>query len=398
MINKGSYGYYVYACFLVFVFTIPISTFVSTRLLFVALVLSFFLKWDGNFINRLVRNSWEIFFYLIVLAFGILYSEDKSLAGRVLETSFSLAAIPLVVAKFGDVERSKIRNIIYAFTLGVVVAGLVCLVNATIRYYQTSDRTVFVFNELTDIIGSHPTYLAYYIIFVLTVWLYWLYDNEAPMGRFRWLPLCVFLFGLLILTGGHTAYISLLLIFSFFILKTITEAITKDKVTLASTIVLMLVAMFIVNSLDYWGNQAVLRNDYWERSSLWEAAIRANWSPLFGVGTGDYNLVLNKYYMTHGLEKFALESLNSHNQFIQIYLSNGLLGVVAMIILLGRPLITAVGTQQSLVKLAFFPFVIYGMNEVFLGRYQGVVFFALLHQIIACYNATVMSPSLPKTA
>jgi hypothetical protein len=292
----------------------------------------------------------------------------------------------------------KIRNIIYAFTFGVVVAGLACLINAFVRYSQTSEPTVFVFNELTDIIGSHPTYLAYYIIFTLTVWLYWLYDDEAPLGRFRWLPLCAFLFGLLILTGGHTAFISLLLIFSFFILKTITQDITTDKLILLTTIVLMLAAMFIINSLDYWGNQAVLHNDYWERSSLWEAAIRANFSPLFGVGTGDYNLVLNKYYMTHGLEKFALESLNSHNQFIQIYLSNGLLGVVAMIILIARPLITAVGTQQSLVKLLFFPFIIYGMNEVFLGRYQGVVFFALLHQIIAVYNEKVTSQSLAKTA
>jgi hypothetical protein len=29
-----------------------------------------------------------------------------------------------------------------------------------------------------------------------------------------------------------------------------------------------------------------------------------------------------------------------------------------------------------------FPFVIYGMTEVFLGRYQGVVFFVLCHQIV----------------
>jgi O-antigen ligase len=396
MTAKG-YGYYVHLLFLVFVFTIPISTFVSTRLLLVTLILSFFVRSDGNYLARVVRHSWEIFVYMGILAFGVIYSENLGLAWRVIETSFSLAAVPLVVARFGDVDRGAVKKIIYAFTLGVIVAGLVCLVNATIRYYDTSDRTVFFFSELSDVIGSHPTYLAYYIIFSLTVTLYWLYDNEAPVGRFRWLPLCIFLFGLLILTGGHTAYISLLLIFSFFILKTITETITSDKVVLLAVIVLMMVTMFIVNSLDYWDNQFVLANDYWERSVLWEAAIRANFSPMFGVGTGDYIVVLNKYYLSHGLEQYAAESFNSHNQLIQIYLSNGLLGVIATIILLARPLITAIRTQQSLVKLVFFPFIIYGMNEVFLGRYQGVVFFALLHQIVVIYNETVTSPSLPKT-
>jgi O-antigen ligase len=188
------------------------------------------------------------------------------------------------------------------------------------------------------------------------------------------------------LTGGHTAYISLLLIFSFFILKTITEQITTGKFFLLLVIVVMLGTMFVVNSLDYWTSQPVMMNDYWERSPLWEAALRANDNPLLGVGTGDYNVELNKYYRAHGLEKYTIESMNSHNQFVQVYLSNGLLGVIAIVLLFIRPLIAAMRTQKYLAKLVFFPFIIYGMNEVFLGRYQGVVFFALLHQLFAVYN------------
>lgn len=389
--STNRYTQVVYTILLAFVFTIPISTFVSTRLLVVTLLLSFFVKADVNYIERVLRRSWEVYLFFFVLAVGVSYSDDVGLAGRVLETSFSLAAIPLIISRFSFDEK-RIKTIMSSFMLGCVVAGVVCIVNAAIRYNQTSDQSVFVFNELTAIINSHPTYLAYYLIFSLTVAFYWLYDNEPPFGKFVWLPVYIFFFVLLMLTGGHTAYISLLLIFSFFILKTITQEITRVKAFLLIVIVLMLGTMFMVNSLESAGQpQSELMNDYWERSPLWEAAIRANSNPLFGVGTGDYNIELKKYYVSHDLDQYAVESMNSHNQFIQVYLSNGLLGVVAIILLLTRPLIAAIKSGKSLTKLVFFPFFIYGMNEVFLGRYQGVVFFALLHQLFTVYNE--LSPS-----
>ena len=49
--------------------------------------------------------------------------------------------------------------------------------------------------------------------------------------------------------------------------------------------------------------------------------------------------------------------------------------------MVGRPLYLAVKNKNILAILCMFPFLIYGMTEVFLGRYQGVVFFALLHQV-----------------
>lgn len=387
--NGNKFSRIVYVIFLAFVFTIPISTFVSTRLLVATLVLSFFVKAEPGFIQRTLRRSWEIYLFFLVLGVGLLYTQDVGLGGRVLETSFSLIAMPLVFSRF-KFDESKIKATFLSFLGGVLVAGLICFVNALIRYNQTPDTSVFVYFEFTNIIGSHPTYLAYYLIFSITVAFYWLYDQELPFGKLRWLPVYIFFFGLLMLTGGHTAYISLLLIFSFFILKTITEQITTRRIFLLVVVVIMLATMFMVNSYEYSIGQAKM-NDYWERAPLWNAAIRANDNPLLGVGTGDYTLELNNYYRAHNLEKYAAESFNSHNQFVQLYLSNGLLGVISILILFIRPLIMAIRAQKPLPKLAFFPFIIYGMNEVFLGRYQGVVFFALLHQLFAVYNE--LSPS-----
>jgi O-antigen ligase len=138
--------------------------------------------------------------------------------------------------------------------------------------------------------------------------------------------------------------------------------------------------MFVFNSINLRE-----KNDYWERLVLWESALKATPDIIWGVGTGDYKKILNEYYVSHDLLKFADSSFNSHNQFIEVLFSNGLVGVFSLLLLVGRPIYQSVRNQNLLGSLTFFPFIIYGMTEVFLGRYQGVVFFALLHQAFMTY-------------
>ena len=193
---------------------------------------------------------------------------------------------------------------------------------------------------------------------------------------------------MLILTGGQTTFISMLLIFSFFIIKYILGEKSPNQATVFFLIVTLTVFMFST-IVVFQNNDEFLQlsnqNDYWERMTLWESALKANDNPLFGVGTGDYILVLNEYYRSHDLVKYANDNVNSHNQFIQIYFSNGLIGLFSLFILLARPLYLSVKTQNPLGILIFFPFIIYGITEVFLGRYQGVVFFSFLHQAFISY-------------
>ncbi len=89
---------------------------------------------------------------------------------------------------------------------------------------------------------------------------------------------------------------------------------------------------------------------------------------------------MNQYYSEHGMVKFAQESYNSHNQFIQILFSNGVLGVIGLLVMLTRPLYLSFKNENILGILSLFPFLVYSITEAFLGRYQGVVFFTLLHQ------------------
>jgi O-antigen ligase len=150
----------------------------------------------------------------------------------------------------------------------------------------------------------------------------------------------------------------------------------------------MLVCMLLASAYsDRYSN--MLQNDSWERFDLWKSAVQANSNVVFGVGTGDYKTELNDYYHEHGMTEFEEGNFNAHNQFVQIYFSNGLLGLLAVIILFGRPLYKSVKRHNAMGVLVFFSFIIYGMTEVFLGRFQGVVFYALMHQLfMSYYDAT----------
>lgn len=366
-------------CF--FSFLIPLSSFLSTRVLLLALIISLFPL--GTY-KRIIEVSWDILLYLLILVFGVIYSEDSATAMKVLETSFSLLALSLIFAKYEESDQKKVNLILYSFSLGLSLACLICVSHASIRYLRNFDSIVFFFYNLTEIISSHPTYMAYYLIFAITFGLYQLDYDSPPVHPLIGAVITLFFFLVLVLTGGQTAFVSLLLVFSFFILKFILGDRSCNQKLTFGLVVIMMASMFFVSSTQNSNRENNL-NDSWDRFDLWKSAIDANPNVLFGVGTGDSKSVLNEYFREHNLDRYAKESLNSHNQFIHTYLSNGIVGLLALVFMLARTLYLAFKNNSALGILVFFPFLIYGMTEVFLGRYQGVVFFALLHQVFVSY-------------
>ncbi|MCA4895447.1 MAG: O-antigen ligase family protein [Cytophagales bacterium] len=321
----------------------------------------------------------------MILAIGLTYSTDLTLGLRQLETNLSLLGVPLVVYGLGGFSRERMNNTFYAFAAGALVAGLICIINAAVSFTKTGDYQVFFYNQFTQPVDSHPTYFAYYLIFIITFGLYLLYYELPKQFVGPAVVALLFFFVLLLLTGGQTAFISLLLTFAFFISKYTLEEKTRRESLVVALVGTMLLCMVVV-TIVFRNNEQFFsvgsQNDYWERMALWKSAIAANTNPLLGVGTGDYNLVLNEYYREHDMNHFAEENFNSHNQFIQMYFSNGLVGLFGLLLVLGRPLYVSVTQRNLLGILLYFPFLMYGVTEVFLGRYQGVVFLALVHQIL----------------
>lgn len=374
-----------------FILSIPISSFVSIRILLVTFVFSFFLVRSKFYFLELIRNSWPSIIYILILTLGLFYSQDLKTGIKVLETSFCFLSMPLIFNST-FLKEEDLNNFFYCFVIGLFVSSLICLTHATFVYFETNNPQLFFSYHLTEIINFHPTYLAYYLIFAITFGLYLLFYQKSNVNSLLIVFSISFSFLMMILTGGQTAYVSMLFIFAFFILKFLVEERTKASKLSFGLICVMLICMFLASLIELESKNMIM-NDSWERFVLWESAIKAIPDLIWGVGTGDYKTILNDYYLKHNLSQYADGSYNSHNQFIQILLTNGLLGVSSILLLICRPLYLAVKNQHVLGVLVFFPFLIYGTTEVFLGRYQGVVFFALLHQVFTSYYSS-LKPSL----
>lgn len=365
---------------LIFIFVIPISQFVSVRLQVVLLLFTFFIGKPKNIVILFFKRSWDIILYLFVLTMGLFYTQDISSGLKILETNFSLLALPIILSRIPSLDDQLLRRAFGAFLIGLIVAAVICLIAGILQYNIDHNIRSFFFDNFTEPINSHPTYFAYYLICAISVLLYFLYYDEENNNTLLKYSIVLFLFFTLILTGGQTAFISFLFVCSFFILKYLTEDKARRKGAVVGLIAVMLACMFLVAIVEK-ENPSFAMTDSWERVVLWESAMAAVSNPLFGVGTGDNTVALNEYYSSHNLTRFALESYNSHNQLIQLLFSNGFFGVLTFILMLGRPLYFALRNKNILAILCIFPFLIYGMTEVFLGRYQGIVFFVLLHQV-----------------
>ena len=370
-------------------FSIPLSSFVSIRAVFV--LLFFALANQRNWKDALQRAS-DIIAYFALLVAGLLYTTDFTTGVRVLETSFVLLAFPFLLSYEKKIDENRMQYLFRSFSTGLLVAVLICLVYAFVRFSDSGDVRVFYFYDLTRAIDFQPTYFAYYLIFAITFELYLLNESKNKLRNF-WSVFLIILFVItLLLTGGQTSFISLLLVSSFFILKFLLEERTPSRI-LAVLVTICVICLIFFHSYFNASRDTELLSDSWERIELWKSAISANTNFLFGEGTGDYKLVLNNYYLHHGMSEFAAKSLNAHNQFIEIFLANGIIGVIVILIMLGRPLYFSIKANHDLGVLVFFPFLMYGMTEVFLGRYQGVVFFVMLHQVFISYY-TSNKPSL----
>ncbi len=365
-------------------FLIPISQFLSIRLLVVLVLLSLVVRKGDGRLGGLLIPIWDALLYLLILVVGMSYTEDRQTGLHVIETSLSLLVLRVAFYKIGAMTKRRLNVIFLAFAFGLVIASMICLTYAVNEYASTGDPEVFFFEKFTRVIDSHPTYLAYYLIGAITFGLYVLHQDEHVGSPLALTLLLVFLFFVLMLTGGTTAFASMLFVLAFFILKFLLEKTSTKHLLLVLFVSALVVSMFAFNKFNR-GESISLRNDSWERLALWESALSANSNVFVGVGTGDYKTILNAYYTTHEMTAYAAASLNPHNQFMETYVANGLLGLACLLLMLGRPIYLSVKNGDALGTLVFFPFIIYGMTEVFLGRYQGVVFFALMLQCFIAY-------------
>ena len=363
-------------------------------------------KSDRKFDFRLFLVS--VSFFLLLL-FSIGYSENVSYALKKLETGLSLLAYPLVFVLLYNC-RDKMDKQFLETLKWVFVAALSFFLVATFTFYfltepfYTFKSTIVHYHTLVDlrIIGYeiHSIYLSMYIG-VGIIFLIDIMSKIKSNKRFYLLILIAFLFVFMAVLNKRGPVIAMGLVGLVFLIKSKFKAnLTLYLLTL--TFAFVLASLFIprfnnVNRfkeiIDIEGLKTNPNSSTALRLSIYNCALKqAIKSPVFGYGWGDAKGVLNECYKEEN-PSLLLKNYNTHNQFLSMLLSTGIVGLLLFFFYFYYILkySNKNGNQVLFFLLLYFGFNM--LSENILEREDGVIFFSFFVNLFI-FNSEIKSSKI----
>lgn len=399
------------------VFFIPVNKMISSYI-----IIAIFLFWlmEGKFKERfklVVDDKKRVFlFSLSALYFlyliGLIFTKNFSYAGFDLQVKLSLFIFPLIFSTtdFKYYKNENIFIVLSYFITGVVLNTLICIISAAYQYFfKDHDSGHFLYARFSGTMGFHPTYIAMYINFAIMAMLTMLFNDihyTATKYKNRFKIYIVFLSIIIILLSSKAGIISMLITYLIFIIYLIIkQKRLKLGISILASIIVLCVGIFtlVPSSLNRLKVAFTVvsqnSNDIKEtgestsdRILIWKAStdiIKDNF--ITGVGTGDVKDVLMDKYKEKNLWFTYDHKLNAHNQFIQTFISIGVLGFLTLLASIIIPMIYAIKRNNMIYVFFLLIFFINILVESMLENQAGVVFYAFFSSflLMVSYKKTI---------
>lgn len=378
-----------YYLFLLLAFIIPLERKLIPPIIILLFVSSLL---NGSFKFKEKKGILALALLYVTYVVGLIYSSNLKYGLFDIEVKLSLLLFPLVFF-VSKIEMKKVAdNILNSFIDGCFVASVLSLVSAAIQYYLYSDINSFFYGELA--LYGHSSYMALFLCFSSAL----IYIKNIKQGNKISFPkkdlFLLALFSLIIFfLVSKTGIISILLIHFGFI----GYLIIKNKLYLKGTVALVLISTLLFagykafpevnnrfNELfsTVFSESKELNSTSSIRTAIWKTSLNILTEHPFGVGTGDVKDVLVENYVKSGLDYAAEKELNAHNQFLQIALATGILGLLVLMIMIFYPLYYAIKNKHIIYMVFLGLVMINFLTEAMLETLAGVVFFAFFNTML----------------
>ncbi len=330
-----------------------------------------------------------IFLLYILSAF---YSSDLEKSLFLLEKSLSFIIFPVIFLSISPYFPDKYYFVVKQIFIGsVLVAILFCWSATAYDMYEDGASFKHLFHFKYSYRNLHK-YLTisgiHFALFIITGIIFCL-DNLLSRTIIKPLNpniLLTLVFTMFLLHLGSRMSL-VILIFVFILFFTIKFYQTKSiKIIIVFIMLLTIIVISAVNMpylkiriLEYglsFDDKKITLIE--KRIPRWNAAldvIRENW--IIGVGSGDTQEELLKAYDTYSLEDAKAGKLNAHNQYIQMALMSGVVGLLIFVLVLGWQVYLSI-KYKSFTWLAFILCVIMAsMTESLLHRQKSIILFSL---------------------
>jgi len=356
-----------------------------------------------RFVNSKYAILWVVFF--LYHAISIIYSDNKKEAQFELEKKLGFLVFPLIFSTTDFITGKTARTILKYFIGACVIACAICLGNAMYFYLQ-GDPSYFVYHELGSALGFHAVYFSTFIGFCIFTILYHLLQNHRAMktqSKLGFMALIFFFFVFMILLSSKTIIVTVFLISLGMGIMRFLKRYSKLAVS-GAALLCMVVFAVVVRKTPYLNNRfqeifkenystVLNKSDYRDfhftggtiRVAIWKSVfdvVNKQNALLFGVGIGDaQTLLTNDYNEKHiypGDEVLGLKGFthyNAHNQYLQFYITLGVVGSVLFLVILFYCYKYALRSRHALLLSLLLLFSAFFFTESALCAHKGIVFF-----------------------
>ena len=355
--------------------------------------------WVMFSVARIIRQKRKLTFnrsYVLLLAFylllvcGCFWSMNTKSAGFDLEVKMSFAIFPIIFS-FLNYSKSEIRIILKGFILGLILMGIFLIRLSLDLFVKEPHLDYFFYDYLSRWI--HPSYMSmYYVLGLAFLLIDFRYKTLNLLdSKIQYLGLISFYFLFNILLLSRIGIIIGALILGYFMIGWLVKS---KRYMLGITIVLgflvlgytgyktipyvtqrvdELVEGFTSSSTDSESN-----GSSGIRLKIWEQGIElVKERPLLGYGTGDVKDELVKKYFEHSIDVAYKNKLNAHNQFLQVTISVGIIGLILFLSILFSSIQIGYKFNNPYIRLFIFMIIIYMLTESVLENQAGTIFFGL---------------------
>lgn len=401
---------YLRLCQLFLLFYVPLIT-RPANYLWVALLL--FWLTEPGLRGRLKEAFRNRLFLVVVSLYGVhclslLWSADAYEGIKRLETRVALLFFPFLFATI-QLGRATLVKLLKSFVVVCFGLGVVGLVNSLRLYLETGESVYLYSDNLLILVGGQAIYYALYLNVAILFILYLLRENhlvrwERLAAFFVFLPLFTVLIFLL---AGRVSLAILALLLGAVTLILILQ---RRMYLVGSALVVVLIGGMVVMGIyfpktvnrfqalthvefDYEAPAEIYHfNDEnyqnkWNGLTIRVALWICTWDliqerPLLGTGIGDYMDDLRGLYQERKFYLATQQDLSPHNQYLQIWLTVGVLGLIAFVCYLVYPALYAWREGNYLFLFFMLILALNMITEEVFAVYRGVVFFSFFHSLL----------------
>jgi O-antigen ligase len=348
--------------------------------------------------------------YLIYIV-GLIYTENLRTALFLLEKSLSILLFPLLFVFISPLSVKQVKVILYALVISCFFACVIALVSACYsNYYDVSRNSSinwdnFTNQQLASFIYFHPTYLSLYLTLSLFVVFGDFFVNVELYSRAKkvlLLAISLFFIVVLILLAARIVLLAFLLISTIacFIYGYKYGNLLKAGLGVVFILSVLVVAILKIPAIGERFKEAINYNNEYSidkqwggrgmRLLKWECCIDLIQDyPLLGVGTGDTQDELQECYREKDFGQLLFWphiKFNAHNQYLQIFLTTGVFGLLILLLCIIVPSYLAIKKVNYLYLSFLSLFAITCLTESLLESNKGIVFYAFFNALFAFHS------------